>query len=140
MLLGSPGGGGGTLARSGEGMSLPGCLLRLDWGLEMLGLGHLLFGGGTLTKSSSVTSHKSTVASSALFFFLWSLGSNCFLSDPPGDAVLCLALHLGLKCSEIVPSYDDFRSKAPLVFSEHMANACVMFNYKPVFDGWAGPS
>ena len=39
------------------------------------------------------------------------------------DAVLCLALYVALKYSEIVPLYDDFRSKAPLIFSEHTANA-----------------
>lgn len=56
-----------------------------------------------------------------------------------GDLVLCLALSLALKSSEIVPLYDDFESKAPLAFLEHMASGCIMFNYKPVFDGWTGP-
>lgn len=79
--------------------------------------------------------HKSTMASSPLFFFPLVL-CNCLLSGTH----CAWRFYLGLKCSEIVPLYDDFRSKAQLVFSEHMANACVMFNYKAVFDGWAGPS
>lgn len=49
--------------------------------------------------------------------------------------MLCLALHLSPKYSEIVPLYNDLGNQAPLAFSQHMDDGCVMFTQKPVFDG-----
>lgn len=56
------------------------------------------------------------------------------------DSILCLALYLSPEYPKIVPLDNDLGSQAPLAFSEHVADGCVVFNQQPVVDGRAGPT
>lgn len=144
VLLDSPSADGEILARSEEGVSLPGLP-----SVAQLGVRNAVPRAPSIWWGPNNGPHKTMTLQLLLVRAPWppprfpSSLAPCALTacgvTLTGDLVLCLALYLALQCSEIVPLYDDFESKAPLAFSEHMASGCIMFNYKPVFDGWTSP-
>lgn len=115
-------------------MSYLGYLLLLGWGSETLSLGPLPFGGGGGGGGFQTRAPHSVRAPwlppcfpcpHAVIFCWMTLIA---------DSILCLALYLSLRYPESVPLDNDWRNQAPLAFSEHVADGCVVFNQKPVFD------